>query len=263
MRSPRFTRALAGLATLVVAAAVHGATGDALEALQNTVGDWAKTRAETVRLETEWAEQRDLLRATASAMAERQRTLEQELELRKARSGVDIRETESLAARNKAATVAVAAMETELRGVAEKLTALRPSLPPRLSEGLEMAFRSMNAPGASPGERMQFAMTILSRCEQFNRALSFGDEIVRPGAAGEPVLMEVIYWGLSHGYALDRARHAAYLGRPGASGWSWEARPEAFESIERLLAVYRDDADPQFVAAPVLLAEPALEEAKP
>ena len=53
-----------------------------------------------------------------------------------------------------------------------------------------------------------------------------------------------------------------WRGSPGSAGWQWEPRPESRAAIERLIAIYNDKADPEFVAVPAVLAHPAAEGAK-
>ena len=131
-----------------------------------------------------------------------------------------------------------------------QLIQLRPFLPPRLADALEMSFRSLADPEVSVGERMQFAMTVLNRCAQFNRDINHGTEVLRIDGEPSAKSLEVIYWGLSHGYALDPAAGKAWLGAPGVDGWKWESRPDAVASVAGLIAIHTDKADPSFVSVP-------------
>jgi hypothetical protein len=104
---------------------------------------------------------------------------------------------------------------------------------------------------------MQMVMTILNRCAQFNRTVTCDEEVLT--IAGEPgsKSLAVIYWGLSHGYALDRAAGKAWLGAPGPGGWQWTPAPEAARQVAALIAVHNDKAEPEFVAVPAQLAHPS------
>ena len=120
-----------------------------------------------------------------------------------------------------------------------------------------MSYRSLAKADAPVNDRMQIATTVLSRCMQFNRDISYGQEaLVVPGEQGERVL-DVIYWGLGQGYALDRAAGKAWVGRPDAQGWTWKAQPDATAAITALMNIHQDKADPAFVALPAQLNGPA------
>jgi hypothetical protein len=56
---------------------------------------------------------------------------------------------------------------------------------------------------------------------------------------------------------LDQAAGKVWLGAPGPKGWQWEAHPEAFPQVTRLIAVYNDKAEPEFVAVPAKLGHVA------
>jgi len=215
------------------------------------------TRSETVRLDNEWLSQRPLLEATVNGLRERAESLEEKRDHLIAKTAKDRDEIESMRAKNREAASDLTAAEARLNAVVGKLTELRPMLPPRLSEALELAYRSLGNPKLGVGERMQLTVTVLNRCAQFNRTVTCGDEILsiegEPGAKS----LEVIYWGLSHAYALDRAAGRAWYGSPGPRGWQWSALPDAARPVAKLIAVYNDRADPEFVAVPATLGRAA------
>jgi hypothetical protein len=49
---------------------------------------------------------------------------------------------------------------------------------------------------------------------------------------------------------LDRIAGKAWYGSPGSQGWRWEARPDVVRPVTKLIAIYDDKADPEFVAIP-------------
>src|SRR5688572_33480264 len=100
---------------------------------------------------------------------------------------------------------------------------------------------------------MKFVMTILNRCTQFNLSISHVEEILTLEGEPGPKSVDVIYWDLSHGYALDRAGGKAWLGRPGAERWQWQPLDGAAPAITDLLAIRIDEADPQFISVPAQL----------
>ena len=111
------------------------------------------------------------------------------------------------------------------------------------------------------GDRMQLVMTMLNRCAQFNHTVTCGEEVLTIEGEQGTKSLEVIYWGLSHGYALDRAAGKAWYGSPGQKGWQWELRPDAVKPVSALVAVYNDKMDPDFVGVPATLGQTSVEAA--
>lgn len=221
-----------------------------VDGVRQTVTEWAKTRAETVRVEANWQSEHELLVSTLKAERERAQALADQKKILDSKMAGARETLGTLAAENGAATTALNAAADRLRQLSADLTALRPQLPPRLSAALELPYRSLANPALGPGERMQFVTTILNRCTQFNKTIAYGEEaLALPGEDSRRVF-EVIYWGVSHGYALDRAGHKAYFGSAGAQGWTWEAAPDSATSVGQLIDIYRDKADPSFVEVP-------------
>jgi hypothetical protein len=124
---------------------------------------------------------------------------------------------------------------------------------------LDLSYRSLGSSSKAVGERMQLAMTILNRCSLFNRTVTCGEEVLTIDGETGSRSLNVIYWGLSHGYALDSAAGKAWYGSPGPRGWQWEASPDAARSVARLIAIYNDKADPDFVSVPATLGQAAPE----
>ncbi|HVT73738.1 MAG TPA: DUF3450 family protein [Lacunisphaera sp.] len=246
------TRPWCSLTLLVVPLAL-AAEPDPVEAVGKAAGEWVKTRAETVRLQGEWSSQRDLLEATVRAVQERANNLEAKRDDLKARTAQEQDDLQKMEAKNQAMAAALQGSGDRLKALDEKLLRLRPSLPPRLSAALELPYRSLAGAELPLGERMQLTMTVLNRCVQFNRVITHGEEVIQLPGDPEARALEVIYWGLSHGYALDRAAGRAWLGSPGPQGWQWELRPEAAPAVAQLIAIANDKAEPEFVNVPARL----------
>jgi hypothetical protein len=238
----------------LVAPASLSFAADPLDEVDQSAREWVKLRVEATRLETAWRSERELVESTVAALKERATLLEEERDLTKARTAKDREELEALRTKNRAAAEDLKACETRLQTVTGRLLALRPGLPPRLSEALEMSYRSLADPALPLGERMQIAINVLNRCAQFNRLVTAGEDVLT--LEGEPAAksLETLYWGLSHGYAVDRAARKAWLGAPGPAGWHWEPKPDAFDQVVQLLAVAHDKADPELVAVPATVA---------
>lgn len=250
----RFRFCIAGL----ILAPLHADT-DPIAPAEKAAGDWIKIRLETGRLENEWSTDKPLLESTANALAERATTLEEKRDHVKARTAKDREDIAAMQAKNKAAGDDLQDVESRLKELGSRLAALRPFLPPRLSGALEMSYRSLADDHLGTGERMQLAMTLINRCSQFNRTVTYGEEVLSVDGGPDEKSLEVIYWGLSHGYALDRAAGRVWYGSPGPKGWQWEPLPDSAKAVSDLIAVYADKADPEFVPVPARLGHAAQE----
>ena len=257
MNMPRL-RLIRFLAPLLLAGGLCAAPEtDPMESGEKAAGEWIKVRLETARLESAWLSDRPLLESTVNGLKERAATLEEKRDNLTAKTAKDRAEIDSLQAKDKAAADDLAAADARLKVLVGKIVELRPMLPPRLSEALDLSYKSLEGPGLATGERMQLATTLLSRCSQFNRLISSGEEVLTiPGEEGAKSL-EVIYWGLSFGYALDRPAGKVWYGSPGPQGWQWTPRPEAVAPVTKLIAIYNDKADPDFVVLPATLGHTA------
>ncbi|MFA5265088.1 MAG: DUF3450 family protein [Opitutaceae bacterium] len=235
---------------------------DSVESIQKEATEWAKLRMETVRLETDWTWQREMMQSTLAALQERGKTLQEKRDQLQAKAAADPQAAGDLEAKNEAARAMIGSVEKNLKTLSEKLVRMRPALPPRLSQALELPYRSLADPALGTSEHLQHAMTLLNRCAQFNKAISYGEEEMTLPGAQNPRLIEVIYWGMSHGYALDRVNNIGYFGYPAKTGWTWEADPGIAKQVALLIAIHKDKSDPAFVEIPARLGSSFAENTK-
>jgi hypothetical protein len=246
-------------ALLLALAARAAPEEDSLATGEKAASEWIKVRLETARIETAWTSERPLLESTVNGLKDHAQTLEDKRDLLLSQTAKDREDIAAMQGKNKEAADDLSASEARLQALAAKLGDLRPFLPPRLSEALELSFRSLGNSGLGAGERMQLTMTMLNRCLLFNRTVTSGEEVLSIEGEDGARSFEVIYWGLSHGYALDRKAGKAWYGSPGPKGWKWEPLSGASGPIEKLLAIYNDKADPDFVVVPATLGQPLTE----
>jgi len=227
-----------------------GAPADPVDTLAKLSLDWVKTRSEAVRAETAWSAQHDLLDSTAKALEERARELETKRDLLKVKTAKERDDLNGLEIENQRLADGVGRLEAHLKSIDERLAKLRPQLPPKLSQALELPLLSLAEPNLAPGDRMAHTLTVINRCAQFNRTITFGEEIVTAPGEPMPKLLQTVYWGLSHGYAYDRGTRKAWIGAPGAEGWKWTPCPESEPAIQEMIATFDEKAEPKFVAVP-------------
>lgn len=245
---------LGGCLLLAISCCRIATAAESVETVEKLATEWIRARTETTRLEAEWGRDRGLMDPMLSALRERAQATEDKRDGLRVRTAKDREELGTAQAVNDATAAAIRAAASRLEAVIPKLAGLRAALPPRLSAALELPFKSLEAPDLPMGERMQFTMTVLNRCVQFNRVITCGEEAVALDGESTPLVFEVIYWGLSHGYALDRSGNRVWFGSPGADGWHWENRAGAAPAVARLIDIHQGRADPEFVLAPAQLA---------
>ncbi len=243
-------------AVFVTGGSLWAAEPAALDTVEKSAADWLKVRAETSRLETDWSTQRPLLESMARGLAERAQSLESRRDLLMAKTAKDREEQAQAEAANALVTETLKNTEAQLQVLTKSLLELRRRLPPRLSSALEVSFKSLKAPELTVGERMHLAVTVLNRCLQFNRGVTVEDEILTFDGTSGAKEAEVVYWGLSNAYALDRPAGKVWLGVPATEGWRWEPMSDGVEKVEKLIAIYRGKAEPEFVQIPARIQDP-------
>ncbi len=229
---------------------------ESVETVEKAAAQWAQLREETVRLQSDWQWQRGTLESSLDGLKTRLAKLEQERDGVAAAISNEDATSANLVKRNDETRQAMKTVESRITRLTQQILAVRPFLPPRLARALDLPFRSIQDEKLGPAERMQHLVTIFNRCGLFNKSITLGEEELNLDGGANPRLLEVIYWGLAFGYALDRADQKAYFGHPGKEGWTWEPRPDAAPAVTRLIAIQQEKSDPAFVSIPVQISEP-------
>src|SRR5688572_31714042 len=94
--------------------AIFAAEPVSLQSVEKAAGAWVKTRAETVRLETEWSSDRVLLASTVNGLKERAQLLEEKREEWRAKTAEERAELQALAEKRDAAATEALRIETRL-----------------------------------------------------------------------------------------------------------------------------------------------------
>jgi len=226
-------------------------SGQDIEAVQQSAREWIRVESEKSRLLSDWEWQKDVLLSTREGLQRRCEVLENQRDRLSAAQTETKLEIEGLKAKADTLAKELEKTEVHLQRSSEALIRLKPMLPPQLSSSLDLAYQNLTDPSLSSSEKLQQVVTILNRCSQFNQAVTYSEEIVYPENNSEGRVMKVIYWGLSHAYALDSQSGSTYLGRPQLNEWGWESLPELSEPLHQLMAILKEDTDPDFVTVPM------------
>jgi len=223
--------------------------------VQAAASEWAGLRAEEVRVAEEWNFGKPFLADALAARQAKLKELESKLASADASARKNAEEQADASSRIGAAQAYLEAAGKLLAETEAALVAIRPKMPPRLSDALNLSFLTLEDNGKSLTERWQAATLILNRCAQFDHSIVKSEELLQVDAS-KPRLVETIYWGLSQGYALDRAANLAWRASPGKTAWTWETCDEP-SRISHMLSIYDEHSDPVFVLIDAKLNNPS------
>jgi len=137
--------------------------------------------------------------------------------------------------------------ERELRGWALRV-------PPGLQAGWGTGFGALPAEGSgATGQgllrRLQTVLTLYTQVETLQNNVHLVRELVEVDGIQREA--EVLYLGLSRGFAVSTVPSWAAIGVPSDAGWVWQAHPEQASNIRLAVRVWQREAEVRFV--PLLL----------
>lgn len=241
-------------ALLMVSGRASAATNDTqktdVELFQQQVKQWLALKSACASEASDW-------RTTEQRMQEEVRLLElrrDQLEQEKKRLDETLAsrdtEQESLLKNVDATQRALQSLEALPNEWEHTLQALYRRIPAPLQEELQM---DADVPGGTDwtvSQRLRRLLDLYGRIEQLQQQVHVVTEVmeVRPGESRE---VDVMYLGISAGYAVARDGTWAAVGRPGTEGWQWSAAEGKADIIRQAMRVCANEEPPELVRLPL------------
>lgn len=245
---------IAGLLSAgTIAPTLHGAEGDPDEARRAALEKWIETKRMVSEERTNW-------RTGKQILEDRIQLVSREINGLREKAGQatnDIAEaTKDLATVQKqnedlkANTTALAATVAQMEARVQKLLARTPD-PVREKVKPLSARIPKNAADTKVGlaERFQGVLGIVNECAKANSEITVATEI-RTLSDGRSAEVKTVYLGLAEAFFVS-AKGEAGIGRPGDTGWQWEAANDLAPTITEVIQIMQNKASARFVPLPV------------
>jgi hypothetical protein len=260
MRTPIHTKLLTSVLFMAVGSTAGPAFAQAdVDSFRAQMEKWVETRQIISEEESDWAVDREYLKATRDLLEQEKTTLVAEIEaLRESNTAADEERRVLLLQRGEYQR-ASATLADEIRSMEELALAQVPRLPEPLQKKLDpLLVQIPSDPTNSKlplGQRLMSVLGVLAQVEKFNSTATFVGE-TRSLGGDRKVQVRTLYWGLGQAVYVDSQGTEAGIGRPGtsadASGWEFSSQPELTADARQLLDIYEGNVDDiEFVVLPV------------
>ncbi|MBM4148670.1 MAG: DUF3450 domain-containing protein [Lentisphaerae bacterium] len=239
--------ACAFLLAIAPAITAHTAGADAAEArdLEALAGKWIDLRTAVAEEQRAWAARKDaILRETNLLEAEKRSVIAETAELRES---ADSAALHFAAAREKYAALAAAAgkIKSELDRAEARLTDWHRRMPEPLRDTVAPLFAELADEEKSLSEQARVVLAIYLEMDRFRSRPQAAVEMIADGDTRRRA--DVLYLGMALAFAVSRDGQWAAVGKPGAAGWTWEARPDLARRIRRGIEIARGESPPSLV----------------
>lgn len=248
-----------GVCTLLGMHSVLGGQSSANESkdiasLESLAGRWIDLRAELaaekqawMRQERKWNQEIALLEKEIATLGEARAQDESFLADRE-------QEQADLLAEKEAATAALDDLEKAVAQHEANIRSFEILVPESLRTDLDTGFRALPRDDEAASRlgvihRLQTVLALYTQIESLQNELHLVRELI-PAPSGKREV-DVLYLGLSRGFAVSSGSDWAAIGRPTEAGWQWEETIEEASRIRLAIDVKQREADVQLV--PLLL----------
>lgn len=150
----------------------------------------------------------------------------------------------------------VAEFKQERRKLAEKveqqrqrLITISASFPVPLLKQIETSLLDLKSADVELRETVIAMLNVVKTSAQFNRVVTYSEEMQTVGETGEKRQLRVLYLGLGRAYFLSG--ETAGVGTPAKGGWKWAVDDSLEPTMAKAIAVYEKTARPELVNLPV------------
>lgn len=226
-----------------------------LDETRLALSKWIETEQILSKERNEWQQAQEILLGRVELVQKEIVTLEEKL--RAAESGVaeaNQKRAELLGQKSllEGAGAQLGAAVTRMEGDCRRLFQ---ALPSPVQEKLQPLYQRIPEDAAktrvSVAERFQNVLGIFNELNKANNELTVTYE-VRTLADGKPSEVRALYVGLAQAYYVS-ARGEGGVGRPSASGWTWEPSRDVADEVSMALEILQGKHTPAFVPLPVRL----------
>lgn len=250
-------------AMIGMAGAAETDGGESNKTLRATIQKWIGVMQETQDAQEDWKKNKQVLQDTRESLRLEVDQLKEEIAAAKERlAAADTASADKLE-RQRAYEEGREALRDGLNLVEAQVSAVLPLLPEELASDPKMEaavadHRKFAATAdkeeLSLNKRLSAMLTILSEAEKFNQAIQTFSNRPRE-VDGEERLFDVLYFGLSIGYAVDQDGTLAFQLSPGADGWDARRLEKSGEAtaVRELMDVANKSGETKLVAVPMTL----------
>jgi len=214
---------------------------------------WIGLESQIASAKTDWLAEKTLLENTVELLKAEEAALAAQLEANKKASGIYLGNRDRMRERVAQTRAALEGFAEPLNLIEKRLDSLLPGFPEPLQEKLQIHLNAAEA-GAQDAlavpARVQAMVAALTAIDRFGNTLTT-DRVARPAPDSGEVSVQVLYWGLACGFAIDPAHSRAWIIEPKPDGWSWQAKDVQYQQIALLFEQFNDDT-----VAPALIELP-------
>ncbi|MGH8019296.1 MAG: DUF3450 family protein [Opitutaceae bacterium] len=251
MRSKMFVAAAAVVSWLVIPFGF--AANPEPEKTRAALEQWMELRKLISEERNDWRVEKETIQASVRLIEDEIARIDRDM----AELSGSANETESerarLAAENAVLESAAAIVSGAISELEARIVALQEMFPPDLAARLRPLVIRIPEPGGvariGTGERLQNIVGILGEIEKFNRTITIVKEMQQL-PTGETAQVRTMYLGLGAAYFTNEDGTWGGMLTPAKGKWIVTVKPSIADEIRAALAVYENDAQPQFVPLP-------------
>ncbi|NCC52599.1 MAG: DUF3450 family protein [Spartobacteria bacterium] len=253
--------ATAATGLLVAGVAAAQATNDLpddVRALEALVGQWMGLRAEMATEQRVWNQRREQWAAELALLEREAETLGREISRGSGLASSVEQEHRRLLARQEALLRIQDQLRPALDRAEAELRAWHAQIPDPLGEELADAFRALPRTQAEADKmpltrRARAIAALYARIESLQNTVHVTQQMLET-AGGTRRQVEVLYIGLSRGFAVTPDNAWAAVGVPGDNGWAWTPAHEAAPAIRAAIAIANRQQTARMVTLPMQVA---------
>ena len=222
-------------------------------ATRDVLREWVATKALFSEEKETWAEEKAALQDTISILEQEKAMLEKRIEEREEAADAAADRRSELSQRREKLESAAKSLGDTLAGYEDELKGWVDRLPQILKDEIDPLLRRLRKsdPSVGLGRRLQTVVGILTQIDKFNSTVTYAKTLREDPDSGAKRESDTLYFGIGYAVYTNSSGSLAGYGKPGPDGWVWETVPEMAPDVQKLVAIYKNNAPAAYVPVSV------------
>ncbi|MBC2607957.1 DUF3450 family protein [Pelagicoccus albus] len=215
---------------------------------------WMETERLISEESTEWESEKAVIEDMISLMETDKASLQEKIDSANELSSAADEERAAIVEEKDKLTATADAYVSIISDAEAKTRELIPMLPPPFTEEIKPLISRLPEDSSttklSLSQRTQNVVGILSQVDKFNSGVTYLSEIKKV-SDDQSLEVHTLYFGLAAAYFVDTQGVTAGYGTPSPEGWEWTTDTDLAPDIQKLLAIYQQTSQAEFIELPV------------
>lgn len=221
--------------------------------LKTVISERIKTQRQIAQSKSQWRADKSTLEFDLSRMKDELKFFKDSIQSLQSNESASLIERDQLLSQKSALEEIEKVWKERLPRLEKRVLQLAQRFPDPLARKVAPALKRIQ-PGSQTtsgfNSRLQAIVAIIGEADQFHSSVQMHNQMIELNGK-ESYQVTVIYVGLTQAFFVNEKGDLAGYGKPGSSGWTWEAQNKLGSRVQELIRIHQGELAPNWKNMPI------------